>query len=317
MQENEFWNRYALRQSMSYPWAMSTSDASLQAEDYGPCNWGRWGDDDERGTLNLITPDLVMAAVRLVRRGVVVPLGASFGPDGPIAPVRDRTWHIVRYRLGPLTGVAEDVLITNTHAGTHVDALSHALLKGRMYNGFEVSEHVTSSGITRNAISNVRAIVGRGVLLDVARHRGVDHLEMGDVIGPEELDECARRAGVALGQGDICLVRTGWYRLFETDRKRFDEGWPGLSYRAATWFHERGLAALGADTCAVDVIPGEDGVRPYGLHPRIINQQGGYLIEYLDLEELATQRTPEFLFVAAPLVIEGAAGSPINPLAIL
>jgi kynurenine formamidase len=286
-------------------------------EDYGPCNWGRWGSDDERGTLNLIEPTHVLAAASLVRRGLVVPLGAPLGPEGPVAPTRERTWHTVKYRLTPRFGVAEDVLSVNSHAGTHIDALSHAIHRYRMYNGYDVAEHVESKGITRNAITNVGAIVARGVLLDVARHRGVDHLELGEVITPEELDECAHTQGVELGTGDVCLVRTGWYRIFETDRERFDEGEPGLSYRAAEWFHDLGLVALGSDNCAVDVVPGEPGVFPYGLHPRIINQQGGYLIEYLDLEELASHAVYEFLFVAAPLLITGAAGSPLNPVAIL
>jgi len=101
------------------------------------------------------------------------------------------------------------------------------------------------------------------------------------------------------------------------ERPLFDSGEPGVSHLAAEWFHERGLVAIGADNCAVDVLPGEDGVRAYGLHPRIINQQGGYLIEYLDLEELSRLRATEFLFVASPLMITGAAGSPLNPVAIL
>ncbi len=296
---------------------MSTQPGSPAEEDYGPSNWGRWGDEDERGTLNLLRPEHIVAAAKLVRRGVVVPLGAPLSPIGPIAPVRDRTWHTVKYRLGPLTGVAEDVLTVNSHAGTHIDALSHALLRGKMYNGFSVAECISSQEITRNAVTSIGAIVARGVLLDVARHRGVEHLELGDVIFPEELDACAREEGVSLGAGDVCLVRTGWYRIFETDRARFDEGEPGLSYRAAEWFHERGLIAVGSDNCAVDVLPGEEGVRPYGLHPRVINQQGGYLIEYLDLEALAREETYEFLFVAAPLLISGAAGSPLNPVAVL
>lgn len=302
---------------MRYSSGMSSVPEPAPAEDYGPSNWGRWGAEDERGTLNLIRPEHILAAARLVRRGLVVALGAPLSPDGPIAPQRGRTWHTVRHRHGPLFGVAEDVLTLSSHAGTHLDALSHALLRRRMYNGFSIDEHVSSAGITRNAVTAVGAIVTRGVLLDMAEFRGVDHMELGEVIMPEDLDACARHHGVELKGGDAVLVRTGWYRIFTHDRARFDDGEPGLSYHCAQWFHERGLVALGADQCAVDVLPGEPGVHPYGLHPRIINQQGGYLIEYLDLEELSTLREYEFLFVASPLKITGAAGSPINPVAIL
>jgi kynurenine formamidase len=296
---------------------MSSAGDAAALEDLGPSNWGRWGPEDQRGTLNLITPAMIVAAASLVREGAAVSLSAAAGPGGPVSPLRGRTWHTTSWWVSPIAGVVEDVLTINSHAGTHIDALSHALHRGRMYNGYDAAEHVTSKGVTRNAVTNIGAIVARGVLLDIAAYRGVEHLEMGAVIEPGELDACAAAAGVALGAGDVCLVRTGWHRVFAEDRERFDAGWPGISHLAAGWFHERGLVALGADNCAVDVIPGEAGVRPYGLHPRVVNQQGGYLIEYLDLEELARRGRAEFLFVAAPLMLEGAAGSPLNPVAIL
>jgi len=296
---------------------MQTHNDEPQGEDFGPSNLGRWGEEDQRGTLNLIDPEHIRAAASLVRRGVVIPLGAPVGRLGPIDPDRDRTWHTVKYTLGPLVGEADDIITLNSHAGTHIDALGHSILHNRMYNGYPVAEHMTSSALTRNAISNVGAIVGRGVLLDMARHMGVDHLEMGQAILPSQLDECARDQGVTLGRGDICLVRTGWYSIFETERERFDAGEPGISYLAAQWFYDLGLVAFGSDNCAVDVVPGESGVEQYGLHWRVVNQQGGYLMEYLDLEELARQAAYEFLFVAAPLLISGGAGSPLNPVAIL
>lgn len=285
-------------------------------EDMGPTNHGRWGPDDQRGTLNLLTPAMIVAGAQLVRQGRVISLGVPIGPGGPVFPGRDRTWHYLRYKPGPFTGYADDLITMNSHSGTHLDALGHNFLDGRMYNGFTVQEHVSSWGVTRNAITNVGAIVGRGILLDIARFRGVEHLEAGDAIRPAELDACARQQGITPRSGDICLVRSGWYRVFERDRARFDAGEPGLSVQVAAWFHDHQLVALGMDNGAIDVLPAEPGVRPFGLHPRVIFQQGGYLIEYLDLEELADARVNEFLFVAAPLKIVDGAGSPINPLAI-
>lgn len=286
-------------------------------EDYGPNNWGRWGPDDERGTLNLITDEVVRGAVACVRSGRAVTLGALVGRDGPVFPGRDRTVHVARYLAGGLTGYADDLLALNTHSSTHLDALSHNFLDGKMYNGVPVAQAVSSAGVTRNAVSNVGAIVTRGILLDIARFRGVDTLDRGDAIGRDELDACAAAQGVAPRTGDVCLVRTGWMTLFAGDRARFDSGEPGLAVDVAGWFHEHGLVALGADNGAVDVLPGEPGVRPFGLHPRIINQQGGYLLEYLDLAELAAAGRYEFLFVAAPLRVAGGSGSPVNPVAIL
>jgi kynurenine formamidase len=286
-------------------------------EDYGPSNWGRWGEDDERGTLNFITPAVTIEALSLARTGTVVSLGTEVGPTAPTFPGRAQTVHVVRYFDGRPTGYADDLLILNTHSGTHLDALSHNFLDGLMYNGLAVNETISSFGATRNAVSNVGGIVTRAILLDVARFRGVNSLNAGDAIGAEELDACANAAGVQPRPGDICLVRTGWMRYFKDDRARFDSGEPGLSVDVAPWFHRNELVALGADNGAIDVLPGEPGVRAFGLHPRIIRQQGGYLIEYLDLEELATYGRYEFLFVAAPLKVTAGCGSPLNPLAVL
>lgn len=286
-------------------------------EDYGPSNWGRWGADDQCGTTNLITPEVTLAALSLPRTGEVLTLGVEVGPESPVFPNRDRTVHIVRYLDGRPTGYADDLLVLNTHSGTHLDGLSHNFLDGTMYNGASVAESVSSFGVTRNSIENVGGMITRGVLLDIARHRGVPSMEVGEVIHADELDECAARQGVALRSGDVVLVRTGWIQWLRTDRARFDSGEPGLSVDVAGWFHTHEVVALGCDTGAVDVLPGEEGVRPFGLHPRIIHEQGGYLIEYLDLTELASRERYEFLLMIAPLRISGGCGSPINPLVVL
>lgn len=294
---------------------MSASEAVR--EDYGPGNWGRWGPDDQRGTLNLITPATVLDALAQVRLGRVVTLGCPVGPDAPIFRGRPGTQHLVRYFDGRPTGYADDALVLNSHSSTHLDALSHNFLDGHIYNGASVAEAISSFGATRNAIDNVGAIVTRGILLDIARHRGVETLSAGDAVTRDELDACARQQDIEPRSGDVCLVRTGWMRQFAADRPLFDSGEPGLGLDVADWFFEHGIVALGADNGAVDVLPSEPGVRAFGLHPRIINQQGGYLVEYLDLEELATTEVYAFLFVAAPLKIAGGSGSPLNPLAIL
>lgn len=286
-------------------------------EDYGPNNWGRWGEDDQRGTANLITGDVTRAALTLPRTGEVLTLGTEVGPGSPVFPNRDRTVHIVRYMDGRPTGYADDQLILNTHSSTHLDALSHNFLNGTMYNGGTVAETVSSFGVTRNSVEHVGGLVTRGVLLDIAGHRGVDSMEAGEVIHATELDVCSEAQGVEFRSGDIVLVRTGWMRWLTVDRARFDSGEPGMSVDVAPWFHEHGIVALGADTGAVDVLPAEPDVRPYGLHPRIIHEQGGYLIEYLHLDELATRRRYEFLLVIAPLRVTGGCGSPINPVVVL
>ena len=289
-------------------------------ETYGPDNHGRWGADDQRGTLNLIDPEAVVAATRLVKDGRVIPLGVPIDRSGPVFGDRDRPWHHIRYRTDPLTGFADDLLVLNSHTGTHIDGLSHGFLRGSMYNGYRVDEHVSSFGATRNAIINVGGIVTRGVLLDVARNMGVRHLEPGFVIDGDLLESCEMEQGVRVGKGDACLVRTGWQQVVKEERaagRPLSFAQPGLGSGVANWFFSRQACLLGADNAAVDALPGEPGVRPFGLHPRILAQQGGYLLEFLDLDELSEAGAGEFLFIAAPLPLVSATGSPLNPLAII
>ena len=283
----------------------------------GPSNWGRWGAEDERGTLNLLTPELVSAAAGLVRRGKVYSLGLDLSKDAPISAGRNQLWHRASKteRPPPHHSGADDIVVMHTHTATHVDALCHIYYDGQLYNGFPSSE-VSGQGARRNGVQNVRSLVSRGVLLDVAGHRGVDHLEPGEPIRAAELDAVADAQGTELRSGDVVLVRTGWLRVMESDRGRFDEfRAPGPSRDAVAWFHDHGLVGLGADTVAVEVLPPEEG-DTLPVHVGVIRDLGGYLIEFLNLEELAADRTFEFLFVMAPLRLVRGIGSPVNPLAI-
>jgi kynurenine formamidase len=228
----------------------------------GPSNWGRWGADDERGTLNLLAPDQVVGAAAVVKKGKVYSLGLDLSPDAPRTPGRNALWHRATRteRPGPAMSGADDLILMHTHTATHLDALCHVWVDRQLYNGFPSSE-IGHDGAKRNGVHNVRSIVARGLLLDVAGHRGVDHLEPGELITATELDAVAK------------------------------------------------------DNAAVEVLPPEDGVQ-MALHIGVIRDLGGYLIEYLDLEELAADRAHEFLFVLAPLRLVQGIGSPVNPIAI-
>lgn len=279
-------------------------------------NWGRWGDEDERGTLNLLTPERILQAATLVRRGRVYSLQTPLSKDGPIAPSRSPLWHrtMISSRPGPVMGAADDVILMHTHGTTHVDALCHVFFDNQMYNGYRASESIhPTTGASRNGIHNVEALVGRGVLLDIAGQRGVAHLDLNEEITPQELDACARAQGVEVRPGDIVMIRTGWLRVFEEDRELFDSGCPGPNGDVAAWFREHDLCAMGADNVAVETMAHRPG---HPLHVSIIRDQGGYLLEFVNLEEIAVDRVYEFLFVAAPLRLLNGIGSPINPLAI-
>jgi kynurenine formamidase len=296
-------------------------------------NWGKWGPDDQLGAVNYITPEKVVQAAGLVRRGKVFSLAMPFDENGPqtgrgrmnptLAMRRTGTdFAAEAFRTPSGIGFADDMLTTSLQAATHWDALSHIFDRGRMWNGHSAAE-VTSLGAQRNGVEHLRdRIVSRGVLLDIARYKGVEWLEPGYAIGEDDLLGCLAAEGVTAGTGDIVLLRTGQMGYCKT------HGWgtyaggdaPGLSFYTVDWLHRTELAGVASDTWGVEVRPNELANCPQPLHQVMIPHIGLLVGELFDLEELAADCAAdgcyEFLFVAAPLPITGAVGSPINPQAI-
>lgn len=314
-------------------------------------NWGRWGAEDQLGTLNHVTPEVVRHAATLARRGRMFSLGVPFNAHGPQGahgirrnPIHVMTvdggdqnleqlvkgmggetesWLVELFEQGPAR-FTDDYIIMPLQSCTQWDALSHIHYEGKMYNGFPAGT-VTSLGAAKNSIEPVALrghMVSRGVLLDVARHRGVDHLREDEVILPAELSEVAARQGVEIRAGDIILIRTGWYLEFLAKRDGHNWAWrsPGISWRCAEWFHERSTAAVAADNVGVEVMrPGDDGL--YSLfHMLALRDMGMMLGEIWDLEALAadcaTDGVYELMLIATTLPVSGAVGSPVNPIAI-
>ena len=295
-----------------------------------PGNWQRWGSEDERGAANFIEPAQRVAAARLVRTGRVYSLALPLRADKlPSSPLRGRMQHFMTIDGGDFAaGVhlkgdyqcADDWLSMPSQVGTHVDGLAHVWYDDHLYNGHPASS-VRSYGATRCGIENLDHLVTRGVLLDVAGLLGVEHLPPDHVITPDELERAATRAGARLGRGDVALIRTGWYRVFATDRERYDAAQPGIGLAAARWLASCEVAAVGADNVAIEATVGmygfENADPSSAVHKLLLRDHGIYLIELLDLEQLAADEVREFLFVVAPLPIVGGVGSPLNPLAIV
>jgi kynurenine formamidase len=236
--------------------------------------------------------------------------------EGPQWPSRHKTWKTTRYGNDPEgMGGSDDVVTMHSHSGTHIDALCHVWVENQLYNGFDAVEHVTSDGATRNGMENAPAIAGRGVLLDIAGWKGVDHLGLGEPISASDLDACAAAQNVEIRAGDILLVRTGWMRLFHQDRGRFNSGEPGLDMSTPAWLRKQDIVAVGADNHGVEVM-GSIPPDAIPFHLVVIRDLGLYLMENLNLEQLAADQVHEFLFVVAPLPLTAAVGSPINPVAI-
>ena len=224
---------------------------------------------------------------------------------------------------GPLR-FNDDYIMMPLQAGTQWDALSHVYYDKQLYNGYPASA-VTSFGATKDSIDQVAEkglVVSRGVLLDVARHRGLKYLAPNTVVFPEELDEVAKASGVQVEPGDVAVIRTGWrVRFLETsDGESWTVGSPGLSWRCAQWLYDHDAAAVASDNIAVEVVPSEIAGVNAVLHLLTIRDMGMMLGEMWDLEDLsddcAKDGVYEFLLVAQPLRVSGAVGSPVNPVAI-
>ena len=279
-------------------------------------NWARWGEDDQRGTLNLITPETIKNAAEFVRTGKTYSLSVPLETHGAQWPPRHKMWRTTEFTKNKVgRNSSGDALVMHSHSGTHIDALCHIWYDDRLYNGFDASEHMTSHGVTRNSIENVPYLVGRGVLLDIAGWKGVDHMALGEPVTADDLDACAAAQQVDIHPGDILLVRTGWLNVLAKDRELFDSGEPGIDETTLPWLDEHDVAAVGADNLAVEVL---DSIPPDDLpvHRIGIRDLGLYLMENLDLNAMAADRAYESLVVIAPLKITGGAGSPVNPIAI-
>jgi len=291
-------------------------------------NWGRWGSDDERGTVNFLTPERIKHASTLVRRGAIFDLGIPFDVNGPqpgggrINPVRLMSETGAQQDFPGAFHYADDYVFMPLQAASQWDGLAHVFYDDQMYNGFPASD-VGPKGAMHCSIDKMaKGIVGRGVLLDIARLKGVEWLEQGYAISPADLDAACAAQGVTVGPGDILLFRTGWRTKFKQDKDpaAFMAGEPGLGLDCCEWLHERDVAVVASDNWAIEVLPGQIDTELLPVHMVLIRDMGMTLGEILDFDELAADCEQdgvwEFLLTAPPIKFTNAVGSPINPLAI-
>ncbi|MCU1462070.1 MAG: putative cyclase [Acidimicrobiales bacterium] len=291
-------------------------------------NWGRWGDEDERGALNLLTPEVVLQATRVCRTGKVYPLGLPVQRSGvPMFDYRGAPQRLTltsqtdsdmyaSYGAPPGLGANEDVLVVPAHNGTHMDALCHIFADDTIYNGFPASGFASHTGAARCGVEKSAGFAGRAVLLDIAAHQGVDWLEPGSKISGDDLEACRSAQGVDVGAGDILLVRTGWLDLFASlagQAPPFAQ--PGLDLSSVDFVRDNDLSVVGADNAAIECIP-FDQDRFLSVHVELLVKLGVTLIEHLRLTPMAADGCHEALLVVAPLLVTGGTGSPVNPIAI-
>jgi kynurenine formamidase len=289
-------------------------------------NWGRWDDRAERGALNHLTPARTAAAARLVRSGTTITLGQPLKTEASI-DVPEPADHHMTLLPGDDIGsgslrFAKDYVGVDYHndGHSHVDAFCHVAFDGFLFDGSPAGS-VTARGAHAGTIEILKdGLVGRGVLLDVTRTRGVPWLEPGEHVFREDLEAAEHAQGARVGAGDILLVRTGHTRrLVELGPWDTPHAKAGLHPTAASFLAERRVAALGSDGNS-DTAPSTTEGIGFPIHVLALNAMGVHLFDYLQFEDVArhceaAQRW-EFLFAAAPLRIVGGTGSPINPTAI-
>ena len=279
-------------------------------------NWGRWGTEDHIGALNLITPEVILNAAGLIKKGKVYSLAVPLERNGHQHAPFHKTWKVTFTTPTPNVNFTEDVLTIDTHSGTHIDSLGHSWAEGQFYNGYS-EEQVFKSGVRKIGIDQVKAIVGRGVMLDIPRYRGIEHMDAAEVVTGEELDAVAASQGVEIQPGDVLLFRTGWHTVFYKDYELWSSGVPGPDGSLAPWLRERDVCAIGADQPTVEVNSPDGGDGYSLLHRYALRDLGVYLLENMNLEEIARDKVYEFMFVGAPLPLTEASGTPWNPVALV
>ncbi len=296
-------------------------------------NWGRWGKDDQLGTINLITPEKRLEAVGLVKKGITVtlarPIVAERSADASTPPTlymmeSGEGWNSTPGKKEQSSHYAmEDIgMAFHSFIITHVDSPAHIFLDDKTYNGHPADLVRTSGGAQVESVDLLKdGVVTRGVLLDMPTLKGVEYMQPGEAIFPEDLEEAEKRFDVRVQSGDVLLVRSGnWERRkAEGPKSPLEHGASGLHAACLPWLHQRDIAMLGSDL-ASDVLPSGYPEFTMPIHKVVIPVMGCWMIDNCNLEDLARvcreQNRWEFLVVVNPLRLANGTGAPVNPIAI-
>ncbi|HZE47430.1 MAG TPA: cyclase family protein [Xanthobacteraceae bacterium] len=301
------------------PWRSATAQGWMPPPPEQRCP-SVWGAADERGAANLQTAESVLAAARLIRDGKTYELGKVLDGTIPMSPGRTFALNVQR-TSGPngrnQQGGNEETVFTELgQMGTQFDGLAHQQLGPYLYNCVETEKVVRRGGFTKLGVEKAGSFFARGVLLDIAALKGVDMLPDDYMITVADIEAAMTRQNVEVRKGDAVLIRTGWGRLWTVDNARFIKGEPGIGLEAAEFLVKRNVMMVGSDNWAVEVRPYPDRGLFLPVHGYLLNVNGIYLIENLDLEALARDKANEFAFIVAPLKLRGGTGSSVAPIAV-
>lgn len=302
-------------------WLMA---ASVQAD----CKPSKWGAGDELGAGNTITPARVLAASKLIKRGQVRHLGIVVDRTTPAYAPRSLSLTIVQPNQAwnaplPKNGLVynDDIFTGWFGIGSQIDGLAH-IGHGdghgaEFYNCFQGKDISQTTGMTKLGIDKIPPIAARGVLIDMATHLKVKHLDAGQAFGVAEVEAAAQQQRVSIKPGDVVLFHTGWTDAkLQSDPQAWGSAEPGLAPEVATWLASKGVLAVGADTWGVDVIPPLKEGEPFPGHMTLLKDHGIYILEVMDTGPLAREHIHEFFFVLGPSRIRGAVQAIVDPIAI-
>ena len=308
-------------------WILSVmlATAAPAAVSHAGDDWypSKYGADDTLGAINELSPEGVLAAVKLVKKGKTYALGVETGRETPA--FGSRSYQLFAVASGDGSGSTmgrnrgtynDDWMTTWLGIGTQIDGLGHFGIDHRYYNGAPVAEIWRPEGLVKFGTHLLPPIVTRGVLLDLAGSKGRKLLDAGTPIGRAEIEAAAKRQGVRPGRGDVVILHTGWQSLADSDTDRFISGEPGLVEDGAEYLAGLGVVAVGADTWGVDAFPNPDPEVVFPCHQILLAKHGVYILENIRTAELLADEAWEFLFVLGQPRFVGAVQMVVNPIAI-
>lgn len=292
-----------------------------------------WGADDEIGTLNMMSEESRHEALLDITSGKVYDLSVEYFVgmpsfhslgDPPYQYWLTHTPHGtvvddpngLGEQMNKKVSYTGDAISMYTHMGTHIDALNHFGLNGKIWNGFTPEEHLGDKGWNKTGAESIPPIIARGVLIDVASYKGLTVLDENYRVNSDDLKGALRKQGVKLHKGDVVLIRTGQAQFYQ-DASHYLHNYPGINLDAVKWLVEKKeIMLLGADNLSLEAFPPERDDNWVPVHTYLLAEKGVMFIEQMNLEELAKDKTYEFAFIAASLKLRGASGSPLRPLAL-
>ena len=290
-----------------------------------------WGEDDQIGAMNLVSPEVTLNALKSVGQGRIVDLSHEIKAGAPQLPPfigpyafgmwanADSTRRIAKEHFNAANdpGVFTERVDMCFHTGTHIDALGHFTCGDEMFNGWHYQAHTNNWGLEKLGMEQMPPMVTRGVLLDVSGKDGSDYLEGGIVVSKKDLQAACEKARVEIQPGDVVMIRTGWGRYFMENNDKYTESEPGIEEEGAEWLTDQKVCAIGTDSMAVEVLPHPNPQMVFPVHQHTLVDRGVHLIENLNFDSIVEEGASTFCFVLLPVKFTGATGCPVRPIALI